>query len=74
VFDRFHIERYLTQAIDEVRKQEFFRRGGMYRDAIRGFLQRWRRLLNWSRLRGRSAATPRAFSRAMRSFATTPSV
>lgn len=36
VFDRFHIERYLTRAIDEVRKQEFFRRGGMYRDAIRG--------------------------------------
>jgi transposase len=104
VFDRFHIERYLTQAIDEVRKQEFFRRGGIYRDTIRGkkwllltkfrrlrrskrrdlmalltmnrrlfkaylfkeqfehawtyrteqgmrdFLQRWRRLLNWSRL------------------------
>jgi len=105
VFDRFHIERYLTQAVDEVRRQEFWRRGGAYRDAVRGkrflllrkyrrvhwrrrgalaqlllmnkrlfrayvlkeqfehvwtyttakamraFLLRWRRLLNWSRLR-----------------------
>jgi transposase len=105
VFDRFHIERYLTWAVDEVRKQEFWRRGGAYRKAVRGkrflllrkyrrvhwrkrgglaellvmnkrlfrtyvlkeqfehawtyttargmreFLVRWRRLLNWSRLR-----------------------
>ncbi|HEX2689557.1 MAG TPA: transposase [Kofleriaceae bacterium] len=28
VFDRFHIERYLTKTVDDVRKQEFFRRGG----------------------------------------------
>jgi hypothetical protein len=28
------IERYLTQPIDEVRKREFFRRGGGYRHAI----------------------------------------
>jgi transposase len=26
-FDRFHIERYLTQAVEEVRRQAFFRRG-----------------------------------------------
>jgi transposase len=104
VFDRFHIERYLTQAVEEVRRQEFFRRRGAYRDAVRGkkwllltkhrrlprrkrrelmellgmnrrlfkayvfkeqfehawtyttekgmreFLERWRKLLNWSRL------------------------
>lgn len=36
VFDRFHIERYLTEAVNEIRKQEFVRRGGVYRDAIRG--------------------------------------
>lgn len=36
VFDRFHIERHLTRAVDEVRKQEFWRRGGIYRDLIRG--------------------------------------
>jgi transposase len=105
VFDRFHIERHLTEAVNEIRKQELWRRGGVYRDAIRGkkflllrkfrrvhwrhrgdlvdllllnrrlfrtyvlkeqfdhawtyktergmgdFLTRWRRLLNWSRLR-----------------------
>lgn len=105
VFDRFHIERYLTWAVDEVRKHEFWRRGGAYREAVRGkrflllrkyrrvhwrkrgalaelllinrrlfrtyvlkeqfehawtyttergmreFLVRWRRLLNWSRLK-----------------------
>ena len=27
VFDRFHIERYLTQAVEEVRRQEFVRHG-----------------------------------------------
>jgi len=36
VFDRFHIERHLTQAVDEVRKREFWRRGGRHRDLIRG--------------------------------------
>jgi len=35
VFDRLHIERYSTEAIDEVRKREFLRRG-IYRDANRG--------------------------------------
>jgi len=105
VFDRFHIERHLTWAVDEVRKHEFWRRGGAHREAVRGkrflllrkyrrvhwrkrgalaelllinrrlfrayvlkeqfehawtyttergmreFLVRWRRLLNWSRLK-----------------------
>jgi transposase len=51
VFDRFHIERYLTQALDEVRKQEFFRRGGAYRDAVRG--KKWLLLTKFRRLRGR---------------------
>jgi transposase len=49
VFDRFHIERYLTKAVDEVRKQEFFRRGGAYRDAIRG--KKWLLLTKFRRLR-----------------------
>jgi transposase len=30
VFDRFHIERHLTEAVNEVRKVEFWRRGGRY--------------------------------------------
>lgn len=48
VFDRFHIERYLTWAVDEVRKREFWRRGGAYRDAVRGkrflLLRKYRRV------------------------------
>jgi transposase len=50
VFDRFHIERYLTKAVDEVRKQEFWRRGGHYRDAVRGkkwLLLKKHRRLHW---------------------------
>jgi transposase len=51
VFDRFHIERYLTRAVEEVRRQEFFRRGGIYRDAVRG--KKWLLLTKFRRLRRR---------------------
>src|SRR5207302_4455672 len=51
VFDRFHIERYLTRAVEEVRRQEFFRRGGIYRDAVRG--KKWLLLSKFRRLRRR---------------------
>lgn len=54
VFDRFHIERHLTEAVNEVRKAEFWRRGGRHRDAIRGkkfLLLRKRRRLHWRRRR-----------------------
>jgi len=36
VFDRCYIERYLAQAVEEVRRHEFFRRGGIHRDRVRG--------------------------------------
>jgi transposase len=52
VFDRFHIERYLTRAVDEVRKREFWRRGGRYREAIRGkkwLLLKKHRRVHWRR-------------------------
>jgi transposase len=52
VFDRFHIERYLTWAVDEIRKHEFWRRGGAYRAAVRGkrflLLRKYRRV-HWRR-------------------------
>jgi transposase len=51
VFDRFHIERYLTQAVEEVRRQEFFRHGGAYRAAVRG--KKWLLLTKFRRLRRR---------------------
>jgi transposase len=50
VFDRFHIERYLTWAVDEVRKQEFWRQGGRYRKMVRGkkwLLLRKHRRVHW---------------------------
>jgi transposase len=54
VFDRFHIERHLTRAVNEVRKQEFWRRGGRYRTIIKGkkfLLLKKRRRLHWRRRR-----------------------
>lgn len=45
VFDKFHLMRHLNDAIDEVRRKEFFRQGGEKRDLVRGkrwlFLRRW---------------------------------
>ena len=51
VFDRLHIERYLTQAVEEVRRQEFFRHGGAHRTAVRG--KKWLLLTKFRRLRRR---------------------
>lgn len=36
VFDRFHIVRHLNEAVDELRKQEYWRQGGRHRDVVRG--------------------------------------
>lgn len=52
VFDRFHIERHLTRAVDEVRKEEFFRRGAEGRKVLRGkkwLLLRKHRRVHWRR-------------------------
>jgi transposase len=52
VFDRFHIERHLTRAIDEVRKEEFFRKGTAGRRVLRGkkwLLLRRHRRVHWRR-------------------------
>jgi transposase len=54
VFDRFHIERHLTEAVNEVRKAEFWRKAGPLREAIRGkkfLLLKKRRRLHWRRRR-----------------------
>lgn len=54
VFDRFHIEQYLTKAVNEVRKAEFWRRGGQWRELIKGkkfLLLKKRRRLHWRRRR-----------------------
>jgi transposase len=45
IFDKFHLIRHLNDAIDEIRRREFFRQGGDKRELVRGkrwlFLRRW---------------------------------
>ena len=45
IFDKFHLVRHLNDAIDEIRRREFFRQGGAKRELVRGkrwlFLRRW---------------------------------
>jgi transposase len=45
IFDKFHLIRHLNDAIDEIRRREFFRLGGEKRDLVRGkrrlLLRRW---------------------------------
>lgn len=48
IFDKFHIIQHLNKAMDEVRRSEFFRKGGAYRDLIRG--KRWLMLRRWFNL------------------------
>jgi transposase len=48
VYDKFHIMQHANQAIDEVRRAEFFRKGGHLRGLVKG--QRWLLLSRWINL------------------------
>jgi transposase len=48
VFDKFHVIRHLNEAIDEIRRKEFFRLGGAKRELVRG--KRWLLLRRWFNL------------------------
>jgi transposase len=48
VYDKFHILPHANQAIDEVRRAEFFRKGGKMRDLVKG--KRWLLLTRWVNL------------------------
>jgi transposase len=48
VYDKFHIMQHANQAIDEVRRAEFFRKGGRMRDLVKG--KRWLLLSRWVNL------------------------
>lgn len=48
VYDKFHIMQHANQAIDEVRRAEFFRKGGPWREMVRG--KRWLLLTRWVNL------------------------
>ena len=48
IYDKFHIIRHLNNAIDEVRRAEFFRKGGNCREMMKG--KRWLLLRRWFNL------------------------
>ena len=48
VYDKFHIMQHANEAIDEVRREEFFRKGGRMRGLVKG--KRWLLLSRWLNL------------------------
>jgi transposase len=50
VFDKFHVMKHVNAAIDETRRQEFFRQPGPRRAVMRG--KRWLLLTRWHNLTG----------------------
>jgi transposase len=48
VYDKFHIMQHANDAIDEVRREEFFRKGGRIRGLVKG--KRWLLLTRWMNL------------------------
>jgi len=50
VYDKFHIMQHANKAVDEVRRAEFFRKGGRMRDVVKG--KRWLLLTRWVHLSG----------------------
>jgi transposase len=48
VYDKFHIMQHANKAIDEVRRAEFFRKGGHLRELVKG--KRWLLLSRWVNL------------------------
>jgi transposase len=48
VYDKFHIMQHANRAIDEVRRAEFFRKGGQWRGLVKG--KRWLLLTRWMNL------------------------
>jgi len=48
VYDKFHVLQHANKAIDEVRRAEFFRKGGRMRGVVKG--KRWLLLTRWVNL------------------------
>jgi transposase len=48
IYDKFHVLQHAGKAVDEVRRAEFFRKGGAARDIVRG--KRWLLLSSWVNL------------------------
>ena len=50
VYDKFHVMQHANQAVDEVRRAEFFRQGKRMRELVKG--KRWLLLSRWVNLTG----------------------
>jgi transposase len=48
IYDKFHIMQHANRAVDEVRRAEFFRKGGRMREVVKG--KRWLLLSRWVNL------------------------
>ena len=48
IYDKFHIMQHANRAVDEVRRAEFFRKGGRMRSVVKG--KRWLLLSRWVNL------------------------
>jgi len=48
VYDKFHVMQHANAAVDEVRRAEFFRKGGKMREVVKG--KRWLLLTRWINL------------------------
>jgi transposase len=48
VYDKFHVMQHANAAVDEVRRAEFFRKGGQMRELVKG--KRWLLLSRWIHL------------------------
>jgi transposase len=48
VYDKFHVMQHAGKAVDEVRRAEFFRKGGRHRGLVKG--KRWLLLSRWVNL------------------------
>jgi transposase len=64
VFDKFHVLQHASAALDEVRRQEFFRAGSVMRKHGRG--KRWLLLRRWKSVRGSKRAELQALFAANR--------
>ncbi|MEZ5351739.1 MAG: transposase [Bryobacteraceae bacterium] len=51
VYDKFHVMQHASQAVDEVRRAEFYRKGGKMRGVVKG--KRWLLLSRWVNLDGK---------------------
>lgn len=51
VYDKFHVMQHASRAVDEVRRAEFFRKGGRMRGLVKG--KRWLLLSRWVHLDSR---------------------